>query len=314
MRLSLRNFLIVFSIVVIVGGWFGAKHLKSKKEQQLLDDLSLGLGSDFFVRAYPANDDLYQRYDLERLFALASKYSKIAENAPSESVPARIASAALCHYGARYDVAQNQLICGPKAVTLAEKYYDSKIEPLASASTMILMRYHQLSDDVHSSQYCRARFEDGFDPNDPFDVYVLVTEVYSDFNYSDGEYRIAEDWPIPRDPWDWHLDEPAAHTYDDKVEALRQVSSEAADAYATIVGEVRKCKAESAELPPQKLAILSQELVLALDKRTIFRFMLKNKELFKTNPYLVVLPPQDRQENSEAPSKPKKGSQLERNK
>lgn len=303
MRFSLRTFLIAFSIIGVTYGWFGSRYLRMQKERQILADLSPGICWDFVARAYSADDELYQRYDADRLFDLADRYSKIAEREPTESVPAKIAAAALFHSDSRYDMPRKEFIDAPKAAELAEKYYDSKIEPLASASTMILMRQCRFSDDIHSSQDCRSGFEDGFDADDPFDVYVLVTEVCSDFNYGDEAYGVAEDWPLPGHPWGWHLDESAAHTYEDKIEALRQVSPRAADVYASIVGEVRTCKEVSAELSSQRLSDLSQELMLALDEPSIFRFMLKNRDVFKSNPKLLLPRLPDSQTTSNSPPK-----------
>ena len=292
MRFSLRTLMIICFLVTVTVGWLGLRYIKWKREQQLLADLYLPIYADYPSLAF-TNEEKFERYSPDRLFKIADLYSEIAEREPPDSVAARIASGALVHLGSEYDKKPKELIRDPRAIKIAERVFDSKIEPLAAASTMILMEHHRLSDDVHSSQYLRTVIEDGYDSDNPLDVYLLATEVYSDFQYADREFGIEENWPTPKHPWDWNLGETPSHTYEDKIDALRQVSPDAADAYAAIIEELRTCNGKPSVEQRATIDEYSRDGVLAMDVKTIFRFMLRNLETFKSQPDLCLPPLSD---------------------
>lgn len=285
MRFKLRTLLVIFVLISAACCWFGSRYIKWKKEQRLLADLETGVSfAEFVPMPHRQRDDLYERYPPDRLLEYAKHYSSIAVNEPSQSVSARIAAAALAQYGSRYDRERKEFVQKEDAVRLAEQYVESGIEPLASAATWVLMRHYRFSDDLASSQaqFCRAEFEDGFDADNPIDVYVLVTEVYSDFYYSDGEDLIAQNWPKPDHPWGWNLPDTASHTYQDKVDALRQVLPEAAEFYASILEVFRKCNGNPSAAQRKELHQMERGVIDALDKYAIFRFMIKHSEDFKS--------------------------------
>jgi len=285
MRFKLRTLLVIFMLTSAACCWLGSRYIKWKKEQRLLTDLETGISfAEFVPMPHRQRDDLYERYPPDRLLEYAKHYSSIAVNEPSRSVSARIAAAALAHYGSRYDWDGKEFIQKEDPVRLAQLYVESGIEPLASASTWVLMRHYRFSDDLASSQaqFCRAEFEDGFDADNPIDVYVLVTEVYSDFFYSDGHDLIAQNWPKPDHPWGWKLPDTASHTYQDKVDAMRQVLPEAAELYASILEVYRKCNGEPSVAQMKDLHQLERGVIDALDKHAVFRFMIKHSEDFKS--------------------------------
>ena len=290
MRFSLRTLMIIFFLVTVTFGWFGLRYTKWKQEQQLLADLN------FAPYSVLSDDETFERYSLDRLSKIAEQYSAIAVRQPSDSVAARIAAGALVHLGCRFDMKSNDFIRDARAIKIAENFFDSKTEPLATVSMKILMRHHRLSDDVYASQSMCAVLDDGYDSDNPLDVYLLVTEIYSEFNYCGGESSIEENWPTPRHVWAWDFSEkPSHHTYKDKVDALRQVSPDAADAYAAMVEVFRKCDAKPSKAQRVTLAKHSDDMLSALKPATIFRFMLKNPEVFKSQPdlrYPRLSPPQ----------------------
>ena len=154
--------MIICLLVTVTFGWFGSRYIKWKREQQLLADLDLAPYWEY-PRAVQFDDEIYERYSHDRLFKIADEYSKLAAKGPSDSAAARIAAGALAHLGFRYDMNSKEYMRDPRAAKIAERVFDSGIEPLAAASTMILIGHHRLSDDVHSSQYLRAVAEDGYD-------------------------------------------------------------------------------------------------------------------------------------------------------
>ena len=284
MRFKLRTLLVIFALTSAVCCWYGSRYFKWKKEQRLLLDLETGVGLYFIPTPHRQRDDLYERYPPDRLLEYAQHYSSIAVNEPSESVPARIGAAALAHYSSRYDSDRKEFIHREDSVKFAEQYFESGIEPLASASPWVLMRHYRFSDDTASSQsqFCRDQFEDGFDADKPIDVYVLATVVYSEFFYSDGEDLIAQNWPKPDHPWGWKLPDSASHTYQDRVDALRQVLPEAAEFYASILEVHRECNANPSDAQRKELERLERGVIDGLDKYAIFRFMIKHPEDFKS--------------------------------
>gem|GEM_PF-4310820 len=286
MRFSLRTFLVATLVAGACCGWFGLQYAKRQKELRILADLETAIVSSHVVRV--ENRDLYEHYTQDRLFKIATHYAALAESESPDSTEARIARAALVHLGSRYDNTLDAFIDAPRAIALSEQYFDKAISPLSSAATRILMRHHRLNEDVHSSQYCRAAVADGFDLDNPIDVYVLVTEVYSDFYYSDQDKLLIDNWPSPRHPWGWDLDESARHSYQDKIDALQQVSPRCARAYAAIVEILIECNGLPSDAQRQRTSQHSNEVLAALPEEAIFRFMLQHIEEFKSHPKLVT--------------------------
>ena len=75
------------------------------------------------------------------------------------------------------------------------------------------------------------------------------------------------------------MGETPSHTYEDKIDALRQVSPDAADAYAAIIEELRTCNGKPSVEQRATIDEYSRDGVLAMDVKTIFRFMLRNLSL-----------------------------------
>jgi len=281
--------MIICLLITVTFGWLGARYIKSKREQQFLADLDRAPYSRYLTSAL-SDDKIFEKYTPDRLFRIAEQYSKSAVREPSNSVPARIAAGALYYLGTRYDMKSKRFMRDPRVITIAEKFFDSKLEPLADLSTMILLGHHQLCDDIHSSQDLRAVIEDGYDSDNPLHVYLLVTEVYSDFLLSDGQDLIEQNWPTPSHPWGWNLGETPSHTYKDKIDALRQVSPDVADAYAAIIEEMGKCNGKPSNVQRATINGYSNDMLNAMDERTIFQFMLRNLEIFKSEPSLCLPP------------------------
>ena len=282
--------MIICLLITVAVGWLGMRYINSQRERQLLADLDRRPYSGYFT-GVPADDEIFERYSLDKLFRIAERYSTAAAGEPSDSAAARIAAGALIHFGSRYDVKSKMFMRDPRAAKIAERFFDSKIEPLAAASTMILMGHHRLANHVGSSSALIAVIEDGYDSDNPLDVYVLVGEIYEVFQHGDAESSIEENWPTPRHPWDCYTFEPTqppSHTYQDKIDALRQVSPDAADAYAAMVEVFRKCDAKPSDQQRLTLSGLSNDMMNALDAITIFRFMLRNPEVFKSEPSLCL--------------------------
>ena len=276
-----RTLLVTIVVVSAICGWFGMRYMNSQKAKQraaLLTDLEYNVSATHRLSRIDSLSELYARYPPDRLFQLAETYATKASQDAADSDSARIARAALVH-----------LAADPRAVDLANQYFDQNIEPLSSAAIMILARHHRLHDDLHCSQFCESSFKDG-DVNNPIAVYVLVTEIYSNFLHGDAGDNVLENWPEPEHPWQWRLTDAAKHSYQDKVKALQEISPESATAYASIIDIVDDCGANPIDEQYAKIHELSAVAIESLTSEKIFLYMLKHLDEFQSQPQLFFDP------------------------
>lgn len=196
----------------------------------------------------------------------------------------RITAAALYHLARRSN---------PRGVELAKSQIDSNTKLLWTNAVFGLIYHHRIDDDIHFSQYFKTSMDDGFSVESPDDVYLLATEVFSNFMYSDGWYLLLDYWPYPADPWigiNSRIGENGqripTHSFDDTVAALEKVQPSVAASFAKIIEILRSCDGQPDEKQTLALEELGERILEEWSEASLLRYAVRHADFFE--PYCLA--------------------------
>ena len=175
----------------------------------------------------------------------------------------------------------------PEGTTLAHEHLDSDITVVRKNAADALVWHYRIARDIHYSQYFTEAMANGFDVESPEDVYLLTTEVYSNFIHSDGWQLMLDYWPHPKAPWigtpsrvDADGNRIPTHSFDDTIDALAKINVQVSNDYEEIVAILRKCNGEPSDSQYGQLEQLGNQILREYKEEDLLRYAIRHREFF----------------------------------